>query len=206
MTAVAITGAGDLRDQRWLDERISAIEDGIEAVLDIARNWSDGRCLARLHPGTSAQDYILARVRHPLGRGVVVPLLAESNWSNRQIAAVAGVSRNTVNQLAQVVPVDRPAETLGADGRRRPRVVRAVVIDAPIEEEPIADDRTYPAYWADLTRITDLIESLSANADAPTVAATVPTRRQAATARRLRKLGTYLGGIAWSLERNGDPS
>ena len=96
MKVVAITGAGDVRDQRWLDDRVAAIEDGIEAVLDIARNWSDGRNLARLHPDVSAQDYILARVKNPLGRGVVVPLLAESNSSNRQIAAVAGVGEAPV--------------------------------------------------------------------------------------------------------------
>lgn len=114
-----VLGPADVRDQRWLDERIAHIEDGIEAVLDIARNWSEGMNLSRLHPGVSAQDYILGRVKSPLGRGVVVPLLAESNLSNRQIAAIAGVSDMTVGRTATDVAVERPAETLGADGRLR---------------------------------------------------------------------------------------
>ncbi|HSW43080.1 MAG TPA: hypothetical protein VLM76_11280 [Patescibacteria group bacterium] len=60
---------------------------------------------------------------------VVVPLLAESNWSNRQIAAVAGVSHTLVNEIAtgSDLPVPRPAETLGADGMSEfwPRVAES---------------------------------------------------------------------------------
>lgn len=198
MSLAVATGPADLRDQRWLDERIAAITDGIEAVLDIARDWTEGRNLSRLHPGVSAQEYVLAHVKHPLGRGVVEPLLAESNWSNRQIAAVAGVSPQTVGRIADTtVPsgtVDRPAETLGADGKLRPRVVRAEVIDTPPEEEPI-DDR----HWRSLASVLDAIEALAV-VDAPDIAATIPHRRRAATARRIRKLGTFLGGIAWTLE------
>lgn len=127
-STTVITGPGDLRDQRWLNDRITAIEDGIEAVLDIAREWTDGRNLSRLHPGTSAQDYILARVKHPLGRGVVVPLLEQSNWSNRQIAAVAGVSEPTVRRASYDAPGRGPV--LGADGKvYPPRTVTAVVIE-----------------------------------------------------------------------------
>lgn len=44
----------------------------------------------------------------------------ESNWSNRQIAEIAGVSHDTVNraanQLDEIVQLDRPSKTLGADG------------------------------------------------------------------------------------------
>lgn len=155
------TTPSDLRDQHWLDDEIDAIEGGIEAVLDIARNWSDLRNLSRLHPGVSAQDYILARVQHPLGRGVVVPLLAESNWSNVQIAAVAGVSEGTVRNVIRTsqsyeVPVVRPAETLGADGKyRRGRVVRSVVVEVvePADDDPqhqvvnvVAGHQTAPPY------------------------------------------------------------
>lgn len=138
--AVAMTGAGDVRDQRWLDGRISAIEDGVGAVIDIAHNWSEGRNLARLHPGVSAAVYITEHVGI-LGKSVVPVLLAESNWSNRQIAAVAGVSPQTVGRMATVpngTVEDRPAETLGADNKVRsypPRVVQAVVIDGPASDE-----------------------------------------------------------------------
>lgn len=126
-------------DQHWLDDRIARIEDGLDAVLDIAAQWTDGRNLARLHPGISAQDYILSRVKHPLGRGVVLPLLAESDWSQAQIARIAGVSTATVSRTVTDVTVDRPAETLGADGKYRPgRVVRTVVAEV-IDTPPATD-------------------------------------------------------------------
>jgi hypothetical protein len=73
-----LTGTDDAGDQAWLDARITDVESGIEAVLDIARNWTQGRSLSRLHLGVSAQEYILSNVKHPLGRGVVVPLLEGS--------------------------------------------------------------------------------------------------------------------------------
>ena len=51
----------------------------------------------------------------------IVPQLAESNWSNRQIAEIAGVSNQTVMR-ARTAPngaVDaEPAKTLGADVKR----------------------------------------------------------------------------------------
>lgn len=141
---VAVLGPADLRDQRWLDEQIAAIDDGMESVVDIARNWTDGRNLARLHPGVSAQTYVMSHVKHALGRGVIEPLLAESNWSNRQIAAVAGVGRRTVDRVATGPsgPV-RPAETLGADGKlRSARVIREVVAEVIEEEKPSVNRRS----------------------------------------------------------------
>lgn len=163
MTARRATGPADLRDQRWLDERIADIDNGMEAVIDIARNWTDGRNLARLHPGVSAQDYILARVQ-PLGRGVVVPLLQESNWSNRQIAAVAGVDEATVRRASTAAnaAVERPDKTLGADGKLRAKPVKGEVIE-PSEmdldagpDEPARDAAYVEAlrqYIAGITRV-----------------------------------------------------
>ena len=68
---------------------------------------------------------------------------------------------------------------------------------APIDDDAVA--------WITLVASMDAIEAMSLR-DAPLIAATVPLRRRAATARRLRVLGTYLGSIAWSLERMGEPS
>lgn len=66
----------------------------------------------------------LARVKHPLGRGVVVPLLEGSNWSNRQIAAVAGVDPETVNRAARAA-FAAPRAVLGADNKvYAPRIVQ----------------------------------------------------------------------------------
>jgi hypothetical protein len=123
--AVVITNAGDARDQRWLDGRIEAIESGVEAVVEIARNWTEGRELARLHPGVSAAEYVTARVG-VLGKAVVPVLLQESNWSNRQIAVVAGVSDETVNRTARATNVARDrGPVIGADGKTyTPRVAK----------------------------------------------------------------------------------
>lgn len=138
-TAVAWTGPGDARDQRWLDERIEAIDDGVQAVIDIARNWTEGRCVSRLHPGVSAAEYVTSHVG-TLGKSVVPVLLAGSDWSNRQIAAVAGVHHDTVDraakELAENRQFERPAATLGSDGKYRPaRVVREVKAEI-VEAEP----------------------------------------------------------------------
>lgn len=136
-----MTGPGDLRDQHWLDDQVEAIEVGFEAVVNIARNWTDGRNLSRLHPGVSAAEYVTSRVG-TLGKAVVPVLLAESNWSNRQIAAVAGVSEGTVRNVsgAQNYAPER-GPVLGADGKLyEPRTVVAEVIDLPKN----ADDRWNP--------------------------------------------------------------
>lgn len=71
-----------------------------------------------------------------------------------------------------------------------------------IEEEsaPIAEESPV-SEWFELVRLMEQIEAL-ASSDAAYVAATVPARRRATTAKRLRKLGTYLGRIAWTLEGN----
>ncbi|MGD0861756.1 MAG: hypothetical protein ABSA21_03225 [Candidatus Limnocylindrales bacterium] len=198
--------AADIGDQHWLDDQIVQIENGIEAVLDIALNWTENRNLSRLHPGVSAQDYILAHVKHPLGRGVVVPLLEASNWSNRQIAEVAGVSHPTVGkvraELEKTYQLEPAAETLGADGKLRPaRVVREVT--AEVVEPTEATEPAAAPLWDALLKIIADIEALP---DADAIVATVPAKRQASTARKLRHVGTTLGGIAWKLERLTRPT
>lgn len=130
---MTLTGPADLRDQRWLDERIVTATNGIEAVIDIALNWSEGRCVGRLHPGVAPADYVRERVGL-LGRDAIIPLLESSNWSNRQIAAVAGVSEATVRRTASSDAVDRPTETLGADGKLRPRKIPPTEVIEPMED------------------------------------------------------------------------
>lgn len=210
MTTYVPTSRADIEDQRWLDSRVDAIEDGIEAVIDIAVNWTDGRGLARLHPRTSAQDYILARVKHPLGRGVIVPLLSESNWSNRQIAAVAGVSRETVRRIATStdVPVDRPAETLGADGKLRPARVVAVTtaeVIEPLPSAPAPEPVLAPEPALELLRLlaaVDAIAAIRSSAAADFLAAQVAHTARVRTAGALRRAQRFLGEVALSLEGN----
>lgn len=67
------------------------------------------------------------------------------------------------------------------------------------EGEPIEPAVEGTAHWDDLAGLMDSLEAFLSS-DAPDIAAAVPPRRRAATARRLRKLGTGLGRIAWSLE------
>lgn len=195
MTAAAkITGSGDVRDQHWLDSRIAAIEDGMDAVVEIARNWSEGRNLARLYPGVSAAAYITERVG-PLGKAAVPVLFAESNWSNPQIAAVAGVDQSTVyrarQRFADANPDRERGPVLGADNKVYPPRPQAVVIDTAT-----ASDDTP---WTDLDAVLKSLRAFSTTE--PVVAAgAVPERRRAGTARILRSLGTYLGSIALALE------
>lgn len=59
-------------------------------------------------------------------------------------------------------------------------------------EEPIDTDA-----WHQVLEIMESIERLP---DAAIAAATVPSRRRAATAKRLRQAGVVLGRIAWKLE------
>lgn len=72
-----------------------------------------------------------------------------------QIAAVAGVSPDTVDRTARNQAVERPAETLGADGKVRdytsPRVVSAVEID----DEPTPSRVTLQAFERDIRRLRD---------------------------------------------------
>lgn len=189
----APTCAADLDDQRWLDRQVEAIETGVDAVVNIARNWTDGRNLARLHPGVSAAEYVTSRVG-TLGKAVVPVLLAESNWSNRQIAAVAGVTHPTVAKARREVESTyhvEPRPVLGADGKTYPpRVVAAVVIDEPAPSD---------AAWDRLEGLMRAMRGIAA-LDARAVADAVPERRRAGTARTLRSLGTSLGAIALALE------
>lgn len=126
----AVTGPADLRDQRWLDEQVADLGRGIEAAQAIWENWWDGRQVGRLHPGQSAGEYIAS-----LGMRLSLPeaLAAMPDASTRQVAAVAGVSPQTVMRAR--VPNGTPVT--GADGKTYPRVVREVIAEIiEVEEEP----------------------------------------------------------------------
>lgn len=70
--------------------------------------------------------------------------------------------------------------------------------------EAPSDIVTYPDEWRALVSVMDAIDEL-ARRDAAQIAGMVPRRRGPATSKRLRKLGTYLGRIAWLLEGNEEP-
>ena len=125
----------DELDQEWLDTRIADIQTGLDAVLDIAANWTEGRNLARLHSMSAAQ-YIQENVGHlRLNSAEIGTLLTETNWSNRQIAAVAGVSHTQVARVAAGtnVPPDR-GPVLGGDGKTYSPRVGIGRAPTPVEE------------------------------------------------------------------------
>ena len=102
--------------------------------------------------------------------------------ADRQIAAA---------RRAELAPMGAKPEN-----ERQARAIRDDEEEPAIEESPVSE-------WYELARVMDQIEALSSS-DASYIAATVPARRRATTAKRLRKLGTYLGRIAWTLEGNED--
>jgi len=133
------TGPADLRDQRWLDEKVAAVQDGVYALFEIAANWTEGRNLARLHPGVSAAAYVKSQIGHALGREVIVPLLEGTDWSHRQIADIAGVGHATVSRIAPGVSFETP-DRLGADGKRYPvPMPRIAYAEEPVVERESAD-------------------------------------------------------------------
>lgn len=81
----------------------------------------------------------------------------------------------------------------------RARIKRGADSDEPIEQAVRGT-----AHWDELAGLMDSLETFLSS-DAPDIAAAVPPRRRAATARRLRKLGTGLGRIAWTLEGLEEP-
>lgn len=206
-----LTGPADLRDQRWLDERISSARNGVEAVIDIALNWTEGRQVGRLHPGVAVADYVREHVGL-IGREAVIPLLTESNWSNRQIAAVAGVGEATVRRTASSGAVDRPSETLGGDGKLRPAfrprldpapdpyfAARAAAQSTELETDEPTRLEVDSQFWPQLLAIRDAIRELGAVAP-EVMAASVPSRRRLAFAKELRSAGRVLGAVASHLE------
>ncbi len=105
----------DESDQLWLDDRVADVENGIEAVLDIYRNWTDGRHLARLHEG-SAFDYVMENVpRFRLGRPDVPALLMGTNLSFSAVAQLTDASIATVLEDAALIGTDK-SERVGTDG------------------------------------------------------------------------------------------
>lgn len=202
---VAPTGPADLRDQAWLDEQVATLGDGIEAARNIWTNWFDGRNVGRLHPGMGPGEYI---ANLGLRLTLAEAMAALPDGSNRQVATAAGVSEGTVRNHrsgAQVyAPDEPPARVIGADGKSYPgrvvRVVEAAVIQP--EEEEATIDEPVTNHWLALVTLMKHIESMAA-IDVAEVAASVPERRRVATARRLRRLGTHLGRIAWTLEGTG---
>jgi len=142
--STVITGPADVRDQKWLDEQVALLSNGIEAAQSIWANWFEGRRVGRLHPGQSAGEYIASRgYRLTLAEAMA----ALPDGSTRQVAAVAGVDHSTVVRArggASAPPDDAPppARVVGGDGKSYPaqQVPRG---------RPVPTTR-YPSWWREV--------------------------------------------------------
>jgi hypothetical protein len=200
-----IVSKADLEDQRWLNQQVVILGDGIEAARDIWANWSDLRNVGRLHPGQSAGEYIAS-----LGLRLTLAeaMAALPDGSNRQIAAVAAVDPMTVHRarVANATGDEPPARVIGADGKSYPgRVVRTTTAEI-IEPDAPAPEPVTPPAWDTLARLLAEIEALAKTDDADALAAAVPVARQPSTARKLHKVVNYLHATAYRLDRMNAPT
>lgn len=168
--------------------RADRIREGLEALApDILAAWN-ARDWEALGYG-SWNEYVVGEFGGQLRLGraerrEAVRELREAGMSSRAIGAALGVNQSTV--VRDISGDANASPVAGLDGKTY-KVTR--VTDAPI----------VPDLWPELISVLDRIEQLLIT-DAPAIAAVVPDRRKASTARRLRTLGTGLGRIAWTLE------
>lgn len=228
MSALAATGPADLRDARRLAILEGTIETGLSSFVLVGEALIEVRDskLYRLNYSTF-EAYLKGRWKLSRTRGY--ELIDAAN-----VSAIADIANEAqARELAPVLKEHGPevaaavmaeasangkptAQTVRAAAAPfrprldptpdpfiadRARVVRTVTAEI-IEEAPNEPDAHL---WDALTSVMDAIEALS-ESDAPSIAATVPDRRRAATAKKLRKLGTFLGRIAWTLEGSEEPS
>lgn len=151
------------------------------------------------------RDLLEARRRFPSDNdfgewfaGQSFPFNRQWAWTLRAAAEREGEVREVV---ATQVVTGQPNIKKAVQQVRRPRLSS---VPESVEEHPIEYST---ATWADLAGLIESLEGLLTR-DASTIAEAVPSRRRATTAKRLRKLGTGLGRIAWTLEgmeaTNGD--
>lgn len=200
------TGPVDLREARRLSVLEQTIETGMssfvlvgEALLEVR----DSRLYRLTYPTFEAYckgrwgfgHSHAARLMEAAQVAIALPPMGEVPTNERQARALAPVLRDHGPEAAAAVFTQAIEATNGHV------TAAAITAVANPEERPI--DQASNDEWIELVRVMDHIDSLTSS-DASYLAATVPLRRRAATAKRLRKLGTYLGRIAWTLEGSED--
>jgi hypothetical protein len=196
------TGPADIREARRLAVLEQTIEAGMasfvlvgEALLEVRDSrlyrinypTFEAYCKGRWGFGHSHA----ARLMEAAQVATALSPIGEVPTNEAQARALAPVLREHGPEAAAAVLTEAIEAT---NGHVTAAAITAVAY--PEEETRIDDD-----LWDSLMAVVDAIEGL-AGRDATDIAATVPARRRAATAKRLRKLGTYLGRIAWTLEGN----
>lgn len=151
------------------------------------------------------EDWVRAQPKPQLTvverKALAAEYTVELGMTQREAAAALGVAQATVgrdlgpNGSDEPVNPDQPERDLEPNGSD----------DEPIPDEPTEEPPTETTVdsepWAALKEALDAIGSLSKSYDATRIAAAVPARRRAATAKRLRSIGTDLGRVAVVLER-----
>lgn len=160
-----MTGPADIRDQQWLDERIEDLRSGVAAAREIYVNWFDGRNVARLHPGLKAGEYIAAT-------GITLTLAeafeAMPDAASRQIAAVAGVGKTTVERARKNGPNGPVSIRDSRTGNLRPAFTpEPIVMLDDHELPPDPDDAAY--YAAARKAMLEAARALEAAADTMTL-------------------------------------
>ena len=144
------------------------------------------------------RDLLDARTRFPSDNdfgewfaGQTFPFGRTWAWTHRQAAENEKAVRQLV--FTQVNTGDGPNLKKAVAEIRRPRLA-----SVPESAEEMRIEYTTAA-WVDLAGLMESLATLLTR-DVPALAAVVPSRRRATTAKKLRKLGTGLGRIAWHLE------
>jgi hypothetical protein len=144
-------------DLEWLDQRISDIENGMEAAREIWLNWTDGRNVSRLVNTKDYGLYIAERLGHPLT--VAAAIEAMPGASTRAVATVAGVSHMTVSRAREGVTNVTPT-VLGRDGTTyptRPQVGRMPTLDEEAHADAIVAEVVAERWYAPARRALEFM-------------------------------------------------
>lgn len=132
-----ITGPSDIRDRRWLSDKVEGLRGGMADARDIWTNWTEGRNVSRFAGGKDYGTFIADQLGYRLP--LTDAIEAMPNASTRMIGAVAGVGRSTVSRARRGVPSgtpDSPTKVIGADGKAySAKVIRA--LPAPTPAQPV---------------------------------------------------------------------
>lgn len=183
------------------------------AVVEVARIGRDA-LIGELVSGGLTEDEARAVVDEviqvklaPTARKARVQQLHESGMSQRAIAAELGVGRGTVERdLGPNGPLetdDHVPEATDSGPLGPPDQEDTTQKETPLAVVPEEESESGGPQWEVLLDIRNQLNALAAFPP-KAVAAQVPARRRAATARELRRLGTTLARVVLALEAPGD--
>jgi hypothetical protein len=180
-------------------ERAERIRAGLEQLApDILAAWEARDWVALGY--SSWNEYVIGEFGGPLKLGReerrdVVAGMRQSGMSTPAIASALGISKATAWRDATSPNVEVPAVITGTDGVDRPATVPRAIGPGVDVVGPI---------WIHLVATLYGLDAVLSSG-ASVIADAVPKRRRAATARKLRKLGTGMGRVAWTLEGMESP-